>query len=68
MREKLAKLINVKSIITILLTIVFSYLSISGDIQPDQFMTVFTVIISFYYGTQAEKNNSKDSNNNSSKE
>ena len=68
MKEKLAKLINVKSIITILLTIVFSYLSISGDIQPDQFMTVFTVIISFYYGTQAEKNNSKDSNNNSSKE
>lgn len=55
MREKLAKLINVKSIITILLTIVFSYLSISGDIQPDQFMTVFTVIISFYFGTQIEK-------------
>lgn len=67
MKERLAKLINVKSIITILLTIVFSYLSISGDIQPDQFMTVFTVIISFYYGTQLEKNNnnSKDSNNNS---
>ena len=68
MREKLAKLINVKSIITILLTVVFSYLSICGDIQPDQFMTVFTVIISFYFGTQAEKkdsNNSKDSNNNS---
>ena len=55
MREKLAKLINVKSIITILLTIVFSFLSISGDIQPDQFMTVFTVIISFYFGTQIEK-------------
>ena len=66
MREKLAKLINVKSIITILLTIVFSCLSISGDIHPDQFMTVFTVIISFYFGTQVEKNNnSKDDNNNS---
>lgn len=65
MRERLAKLINVKSIITILLAIVFSYLSISGDIQPDQFMTIFTVIISFYFGTQSEKkdnNNSKDSN------
>lgn len=71
MKEKLAKLINVKSIITILLTIVFSYLSISGDIQPDQFMTVFTVIISFYFGMKTEKNNnnsnsnSKDDNNNS---
>lgn len=61
MRERLAKLINVKSIITILLTIVFSYLSISGDIQPDQFMTIFTVIISFYFGTQAvEKNNNSN--------
>lgn len=66
MKEKLAKLINVKSIITILLAIVFSYLSISGDIQPDQFMTIFTVIISFYFGMKTEKNNnSKDDNNNS---
>lgn len=70
MKEKLAKLINVKSIITILLAIVFSYLSISGDIQPDQFMTIFTVIISFYFGTQTEKkdNNSNNSNNNNSKD
>lgn len=70
MKEKLAKLINVKSIITILLAIVFSYLSISGDIQPDQFMTIFTVIISFYFGSQTEKNNNnsdntKEDNNNS---
>lgn len=69
MKEKLAKLINVKSIITILLTIVFGYLSISGDIQPDQFMTIFTVIISFYFGMKTEKNNnnnnSKDNNDNS---
>lgn len=65
MKEKLAKLINVKSIITILLAIVFSYLSISGDIQPDQFMTIFTVIISFYFGSQTEKNNNNSDNNNS---
>ena len=70
MKERLAKLINVKSIITILLAIVFSYLSISGDIQPDQFMTIFTVIISFYFGSQTEKNNNnsnntKEDNNNS---
>ena len=70
MKERLAKLINVKSIITILLAIVFSYLSISGDINPDQFMTIFTVIISFYFGSQTEKNNNnsnntKEDNNNS---
>ena len=68
MKEKLAKLINVKSIITILLTIVFSYLSISGDIQPDQFMTIFTVIISFYFGMKTEKNNSNSNSNNNSKD
>ena len=68
MKERLAKLINVKSIITILLAIVFSYLSISGDIQPDQFMTVFTVIISFYFGSQTEKNNNNSNNNNNSKD
>ena len=57
MKEKLSKLINVKSIITILLCLVFCYLSIAGYIQADQFMTVFTVIIAFYFGTQTEKKN-----------
>ena len=70
MKERLAKLINVKSIITILLAIVFSYLSISGDIQPDQFISIFTVVISFYFGVVSEKkddsnnkDNSKDNSN-----
>ena len=70
MKEKLAKLINVKSIITIMLSIVFSYLSISGDIQPDQFISIFTVVISFYFGVVSEKkddsNNKDNSNNNNS--
>ena len=55
MRERIAKLIDVKSIITILFAVVFGYLSIEGSITPDQFLTVFTVIISFYFGTQAQK-------------
>jgi hypothetical protein len=58
MKERFAKLINVKSIITILLTVVFCFLSIKGDINPEMFMTIFTVIISFYFGTQVEKKNS----------
>ena len=56
MKEKLAKLLSVKSIVTIMLCIVFCYLSIANYIQADQFMTVFTVVIAFYFGTQAEKN------------
>lgn len=56
MKEKLTKLIDVKSIVTILLTLVFAYLSIIGKIQSQEFLTIFTVIISFYYGVQYQKN------------
>ena len=55
MKEKLAKLVNVKSIITLIICGVFAYLSVIGQIMPDQFLTIFTVIISFYFGTQSVK-------------
>lgn len=55
MKEKLSKLLTIKSIVTILLTAVFCYLSIVGNILADQFMTVFAVVIAFYFGTQHEK-------------
>lgn len=54
-KEKLAKLINVKTIITILLTMVFCFLCITGVIGAELFMTVFTVVIGFYFGNQASK-------------
>lgn len=52
----LKKLIDVKSIVTILLTIAFIYLSCVNKITND-FLTIYTVVISFYFGTQYEKNN-----------
>ena len=55
MKERLIKLLSVKSIVTIILTLVFAYLSIVGVITGQDFMTVFTIVIAFYYGTQAEK-------------
>lgn len=55
MRGKLAKLINVKSIVTIILTIVFAILALTNRISGQEFLTVFAVIISFYFGTQAER-------------
>ncbi len=55
MKERFSKLLTVKSIVTILLTLVFCYLSIVGAISAELFMTVFTVIIAFYFGTQHEK-------------
>lgn len=56
MKDKFTKLIDVKSIVTILLTFVFAYLAIVKIIDGGQFLTIFTVIISFYFGTQAMKN------------
>lgn len=55
MKERLSKLLTVKSIVTIVLTAVFAALALLGRIDTDQFMTVFTVVIAFYFGTQAEK-------------
>lgn len=55
MREKLAKLIDVKSIITILLVGTFIYRNITCDISGEQFMTIFTTVIAFYFGTQYGK-------------
>jgi len=57
MKNKLAKLINVKTIVTILLTIVFCILSLKQVISGEQFLIIFTTIIAFYFGTQFEKNN-----------
>ena len=55
MVEKLKKLIDVKSIVTIILTAAFTFLSVTGQITPDQFITIFTVVIGFYFGTQYQK-------------
>lgn len=56
MKEKISKLINVKSIVTLVLTAVFAVLSLKGKISPEQFQTVFTTVIAFYFGTQHQKN------------
>jgi hypothetical protein len=53
--ERLNKLLTVKSIVTILLTLVFCYLSIIRVVPVELFLSVFTVVISFYFGTQAKK-------------
>ena len=53
--ERLLKLLCVKSIVTIILTTVFAHLSVRGAVSTDQFLTVFTVVIAFYFGTQAQK-------------
>ena len=53
MLEKLAKLINVKSIVTILLTLVVCYLAITKGFD---FKEIYLMIIAFYFGTQLKEN------------
>ena len=60
MKERLSKLFTVKSIVTLMLTVVFCYLAVIKVIPYDTFMTVFSVIIAFYFGTQYEKNDPKN--------
>ena len=55
MIEKLAKLIDVKSIVTPILTLVFAVLSITGRLSPEQLQTAFTTVLAFYFGTQSRK-------------
>ena len=55
MYEILSKLLTVKSIVTLALTAVFCALSVTGAINGEQFLTIFTVVIGFYFGTQYEK-------------
>lgn len=60
LKDKFAKLINVKSIISVIMTIVFCYLAIVGVIGAELFVPIFTTVISFYFGTQIEKKNQAD--------
>ena len=52
--KRLAALLSVKSIVTIILTAVFAYMAVAGKISQD-FMTIYAVIIAFYFGTQSQK-------------
>ena len=52
--KRIANLMSVKSIVTLALTGVFAYMAVTGNISQD-FMTIYAVIIAFYFGTQSQK-------------
>lgn len=60
MQNRLANLLTVKSIVTIVLTAVFSMLALRGTISGTEFLTIFTVVIGFYFGTQTEKKKNEE--------
>lgn len=53
--KRIAALMSVKSLVTMVLTGVFAYLAVSGVVDGQDFLTIFLMVISFYFGTQSQK-------------
>lgn len=54
--KRLANLLTIKSLVTLVATVVFAILAMRGSISGEQFLTIFTMIVGFYFGTQSAKN------------
>ena len=59
MQDKLKALLSIKSLVTLLSTVVFASLALCGKLSAQEFLTIYTVVISFYFGTQFEKGGGK---------
>lgn len=57
--RRLTNLLSIKSLVTLALTLVFAIQAMTGEIGQD-FMTIYAVIIAFYFGTQSSKAGSSD--------
>lgn len=55
LKKRAANLLSVKSIVTIALTVIFAVLALRRDISGQNFLTIFLMVISFYFGTQSQK-------------
>ena len=56
MKQNLANLLKVKTLVTVAVMSVFTVLSLRGSISADNAMIVISMVVSFYFGTQHEKN------------
>ena len=54
-KQNLAALIKVKTIVTLVVVVVFAALALRGTISADNVMIVISMVVSFYFGTQHEK-------------
>ncbi|HIG0360372.1 hypothetical protein [Clostridium botulinum] len=53
--EFLKQFLQIKKIIALILTVVFSILSLKGFISSEQFLTVFSLVIAFYFGQSSAR-------------
>ena len=59
LQKRLSNLLTIKSMVTLILTVVFACLTCGDRVSAEEFLTVFTVVIAFYFGTQAERSSRK---------
>ena len=55
MKSRIDKLLSIKSLVTLAMTLVFCVLSLGDKLSGQDFLTVFTTVIAFYFGTQTAK-------------
>lgn len=54
----LVKLLSIKRIIALLLTLVFCKMSLDSKVSSQEFLTIFSMVIAFYFGQSvARKDN-----------
>ena len=54
--KNLANMVKVKTLVTMVVVGVFAVLALRGTISADNVMIIITTVVSFYFGTQHEKN------------
>mgnify|MGYP004478506727 FL=1 len=54
LKKRVANLLSVKSLVTIALTVTFCILTVTGNL-PENFMNIYTMVITFYFVKQTEK-------------
>ena len=61
--DLITKLLSIKRVIAFILTLVFSYMAITGQVQSTEFITIFSMVIAFYFGSSVAKNANVDKEN-----
>lgn len=60
LKKAFVQLLKIKSLVTIITTAVFAYLSITGKILPENFMEIFKLVVIFYFGSQVGKREAQE--------
>lgn len=55
MKDALINLLKIKSLVTVIMTIAFVALLFLRETVPQEFVVIYTSIISFYFGVQTTK-------------